>query len=256
MTQTDKAQAFSDLHVKGNPLVLYNIWDAGSAQAVAKAGAKAVATGSWSVAEAQGYRDGEAIPLDLLATIAARVAVSVDVPVSVDFEGGYGVEPEILAKNITRLIGTGIVGINFEDQQIGGEGLYDIHTHSARIKAIRAAADAAGIALFINARTDLFLKEPDRAKHSALIDETLERAAAYAQAGASGFFAPGLVDRVLTEQLCEVSTLPVNVMKIGGAAPLSELAELGVARISYGPGPYRQAMSALTQRYEKAMSED
>lgn len=256
MTQSDKARAFADLHVKGTPLVLYNIWDAGSAKAVADAGTKAIATGSWAIAETQGYRDGEAIPLDLVLTIVGQIVASVDLPVTVDFEGGYAQEPEPLAGNITQLIGTGAVGINFEDQRIGGEGLYLIETQCERIRAIRQAADAAELDLFINARTDLFLKQKDREQHGGLMEETLERAAAFAEAGASGFFAPGLVDPELIGQLCEASALPVNVMKIAGAAPLADLAGLGVARISYGSGPYRQTMAALAGQYSQAMEED
>ena len=256
MTQTDKARAFAELHVKGTPLVLYNIWDAGSAKVVADAGASAIATGSWSVAEAQGYRDGQSLPLDFLLQIAARIVASVDVPVSIDFEGGYAEDPAALAENVRRLIDTGAVGINFEDQHVGGEGLFDIATQCKRIEAIRAAAEAAGIDLFINARTDLFLKEKDREKHGTLIAETMERAGSYASAGASGFFAPALIDTSLTQQLCEASPLPVNVMKIAGAAPLAELATLGVARVSYGPGPFRQAVTTLAASYEKAIAQD
>src|SRR6185312_14384068 len=115
MSQIDKAVRFAELHTKGNPLVLYNVWDAGSANAVTEAGAPAVATSSWSVAEAQGYHDGEDIPLDLALQIITRIADTVDVPVSADFEGGYSDDHAMLAENVARLLDTGIVGINFED---------------------------------------------------------------------------------------------------------------------------------------------
>lgn len=246
MTQADKATLFQNLHLKGDPIVLYNIWDAGTARAVVKAGAKAVATGSASVAGAQGYPDGQDLPLELLLTIASRIAASVDVPFTVDFEGGYAVKPEGVAANVTKVIEAGAIGINFEDQIVGGKGLHDIATQCDRIRAIRRAADAAGIPLVINARTDLFLKERDTEKQGAFIAEAKERGAAYEEAGASCFFVPGLLDGGFIADMCETVSLPVNVMKIPGALPLKELAALGVARISYGPVPYFTAMATMT----------
>ncbi|MEM8622547.1 MAG: isocitrate lyase/phosphoenolpyruvate mutase family protein [Pseudomonadota bacterium] len=254
MKQAELAEAFATLHVPGDPLVLFNIWDAGSAQAVVKAGAKAVATGSWSVAGAHGYPDGESIPLDLLLRIAARITESVDVPLTVDFEGGYAVEAEPLAENIGSLIGAGAIGLNFEDQIVGGEGLHPIDLQVSRIKAIRAAADAKGVKLFINARTDLFLKERDPAAHAGLMDAAIERAAAYAEAGASGFFAPALVTPALIERLCHAASLPVNIMALPGAPDRAALASVGVARISHGPGPWRAMQSWLREAAAAAMA--
>ncbi len=249
MTQAQKAHDFAGLHVAGDPLVLYNIWDAGSAKAVADAGAKAVATGSWSVAAAQGYSDGQAIPLTMLLQIASRIAATVDIPVTIDFEGGYAEAPEDVAANVARLIGTGAIGINFEDQVVGGSGLHSTEFQCERIAAVRRASDAEGVPLFINARTDLFLKEKDRAKHPDLLAEAKARGAAYAASGASGFFVPGLVDRELIGAICAAATVPVNVMMMGGAPTVSELAAAGVGRVSHGPGPYIEAMSALGDRF-------
>ncbi len=246
MNQIEKARAFAALHVKGDPLVLYNAWDAGSAKAVAAAGAKAIATGSWSVSSANGYRDGEETPFDVHVAVATRIVASVDLPVTVDFEGGYGADPEMVAANAARLMTAGAVGVNFEDQVVGGEGLYDIAAQAARIGAIRRAAEKIGLPFFINTRTDLFLKT-DRATHGGLLNEAKERARAYARAGASGFFAPGLVDENLIAELCEVSPLPVNIMMMEGAPSPARLARLGVARVSYGPIPYARTMAALTE---------
>lgn len=251
MTQAEKARSFTDLHLPGDPLVLYNIWDAGGAKAIAGAGAKAVATGSWSVAAAQGYADGQAIPLDLVLTIVSRIVATVDLPVTLDFEGGYAVTAEEVATNVARVIQTGAVGINFEDQVVGGNGLYSAPDQADRIGAIRQTAEAADLPFFINARTDLFLKEKDRGKHEALVPEAKERAAAYAEAGASGFFVPGLVDPALIEAICKATSLPVNVMMLKGAPATKDLASLGVARISYGPGPYFEAIAALTERFQQ-----
>lgn len=245
MTQSETAQRFAALHVKGEPVVLYNIWDAGSAAVVAKAGAKAVATGSWSVAAAQSYKDGQALPLDLLEIVVGRIADSVDLPLSVDFEGAYAVEPEGVTRNVARIVAAGAVGINFEDQVVGGEGLYPIDTQAARVAAARKAGEEAGVPLFVNARTDLFLKEKDAARHGDLVAEALERGAAYRDAGASGFFVPGLSDLALLRQVCDGTGLPVNALKMAEAPTIAELAAQGVSRISHGPAPYWQAMKDL-----------
>lgn len=244
-TQKEKAELFTSLHVKGNPLILFNIWDAGSAKAVADAGAKAIATGSWSVAAANGYVDAQEIPLDAVIWNIERIAVSVDLPVTLDFEGGYAEDLETLKANVGRVIDAGSVGINFEDQIIGGEGLYSISEQSDRIRAIREAADERSVPFFINARTDLFLKNLPADDTEELVEQAVMRAEAYAEAGASGLFAPGLRDATLIRELCERSRLPVNIFVISGVPSNDEMAALGVARISYGPGPYRQMMTAL-----------
>lgn len=242
MDWTDKAAALRALHIKGKPLVLYNIWDAGTAKAIAKAGAQAIATGSWSVAAAQGFPDGEALPMQILLDIAARIVGSTDLPVSVDFEGGYAAAPDEVAGNVAQLVQTGAVGLNFEDQVVGGTGLYAIDDQVARLKAIRA-----GSAIVINARTDLFLKERDATRHDALISEVLERGHAYAEAGADSYFVPGVTDLDLIGRICEASSLPVNVMHSGPASEIPGLAAAGVARISHGPNPYRWAMEWLSR---------
>ena len=248
MNQSEKASLFTRLHVPGDPLVIYNIWDAGSAAAVAAAGAKALATGSWSVAGAQGYGDGQALPLSLLEQIVERIAASVDLPVSVDFEGAYAEAPAAAADNVGRLIDLGVVGINFEDQVVDGEStIYPIAQQQDRIRAIREKASSVLPDFFINARTDLFLHNPPD-RHAGLVDAAIERGLAYAEAGGSGFFVPGLVDPALIEQVCRAVALPVNIMMSGSAPEVAVLKGLGVGRISYGPGPWRLAMAELTKR--------
>lgn len=247
MNQTEKAKAFGALHQKGNPIVLYNIWDAGTAKAVADAGAKALATGSWSVAAAHGFADGEKLPMSVLVETAKSIIDVIDLPLSVDFEGAYSAEPQVAAANVARLVEIGAVGINFEDRVVAGEGLYPVESQAARIRAIRAMADGKDIPFFINARTDLFLAESDLAKHAGLVDEAIERGRAYATAGGNGFFVPGLIDPALIEQICAASPLPVNIMMRAGAPDVKTLARLGVGRISYGPGPYRSMIEKLKQ---------
>lgn len=246
-TSNDKARAFAALHRPGEPVVLYNVWDAGSARAVAEAGAAAIATGSASVAAAHGFLDAEALPIALALANAERVVQAVELPVTIDFEGAYGIEPAAVGSNIARLAGTGAVGCNLEDQVIGGEGLHSIEAQAARLCAARAAA---GPDFFINARTDIFLKTKAATHAPAAIEEALARARAYAEAGASGFFVPGLVDIDQLAQICAASPLPVNFMAFPGAPEAPAVAAAGVARISHGPFPYKLAMKALKEAAE------
>jgi|TARA_R100000049_G_C1953274_1_gene103203 2-methylisocitrate lyase-like PEP mutase family enzyme len=242
---------FVALHQPGTPLLLYNIWDAGSAQAVARAGARAIATGSMSVAGAHGYEDGEALPLeDLLATVR-EIVRAVDLPVTVDFEGGYARDPQALAQNARLLAETGALGCNFEDRIVAGDGLYPLDEQADRIAAVASSG------LFVNARTDLFLarlmagENPD---DPALVELAIERGARFAQAGAKGFFVPGLADADLIGEICREVTLPVNVMMREGVPPVAELAGLGVARVSWGPGPWRDAQARLEQVARAALA--
>ncbi len=248
MSQSDKARLFASLHRPGDPVILFNAWDAGSAKVIAEAGATAIATGSASVAGAHGFADAEALPLDLALANAARVAAVVDLPVTIDFEGGYAVDPDELGANIERLAATGAVGCNFEDQVVGGEGLHPIARQADRIRAARAGA---GPDFFLNARTDIFLKQRD-GHDRAMVDAAIERAAAYADAGASGFFAPGLADLDLLARLCERSPLPVNFMAFPGAPSAADVGAAGVARISHGPFPWKLAMQALKEAAQAA----
>ena len=242
MSQAEKAKEFAALHVKGNPVILYNAWDAGSAKAIADAGAKAIATSSWSVAAAQGYSDGEDLPIAIAEQIVARIASSVELPVSVDFEGGYSDDDHQLAANISKLLDLGVIGINFEDRIVKGKGLYEIDRQAKRIAAIRRAAEHKGIPLFINARTDVFFG------NGADVEEALQREKAYASAGASGFFIPGLTDADQIKRIASEATLPVNVMVMEGVPSNEKLATLGVARVSYGPIPYIEAMDELQKK--------
>ena len=248
MSELNKAKHFAALHVKGTPILLYNAWDVGSAKAIVDAGAKAIATSSWSVAAAQGFKDGEDLPLAFAEQIAGRIVATVDVPVSVDFEGGYSDDDRKLAANIVKLLDLGIVGINFEDRVVKGKGLYDIDRQAKRIAAIREAAEQKGNPLFINARTDVFLGNGND------VDEALERSQAYASAGASGFFVPGLTASDQIQRVVNESTLPVNVMVMEGVPSNDKLAQLGVARVSYGALPYIELMGALRREASKVFS--
>lgn len=239
---------FCELHRPGDPLILFNVWDAGSARIVADAGAQAIATGSWSVAAAQGYPDGEAMPLDAAIDNAARIAAAVDLPVTIDFEGGYARTPEGVGENAARLAMSDVIGCNIEDRLVGGDGLYPLRDQCERIEAMRQGV---GGTFFINARTDLFLKAPAE-EHRDHLRHAIERAHGYAEAGANGLFVPGLADRDLIARICEASPLPVNIMVWNGTPPLKELAMLGAARISHAGAPWRVAMRALWDAAKRA----
>lgn len=252
MAQIEKAKALKNLHIKGDPLILFNIWDAGSAKAMAEVGVKVIATGSWSVAASHGYDDGEKLSFKLVLENLKRIIASVTLPVTIDLEGGYGKNPDELQDAVRKIIKAGAVGINFEDQIIGGEGLYSIEEQCRRIKAVREAAEYASIPLFINARTDIFLKIGLTKHNDGHLVEAIDRASAYAASSANGFFVPGL-DAKHIEKMCSLSPLPINVMLNSGNPTTKQLAEWGVARISYGPHPYCQAMDAFKEAGRRAL---
>lgn len=242
-SQVERAILFKKFHVKGDPLILYNIWDAGSAKSVQDVGVKAIATSSWSVANAHGYEDGEKLPFELALSNLKRIIDIAHLPVTIDIEGGYGKTPSEVQKTVIKVIEAGAVGINFEDQILEGEGLYDIEYQCARIKAIREVAKQAEIPIFINARTDIFLKS-DRHNEKHL-EEAQCRALAYAKAGADGFFTPGLINTSYILRLVECSPIPINIMILPDHPHQKKLSTLGVARISYGPEPYCKVIDAL-----------
>jgi len=243
-----KFEVFAELHVPGRPVILYNVWDPGSAQAVERAGAKAIATGSHPVGDALGFGDGQKVPLDFVLDNARRIVGAVDLPVTVDFESAYSVDPKKGGANVARLKQTGAVGCNFEDQVIGGEGLHPLPLQCRRIEAIRKAV---GEDFFINARTDLFLKT--QAHDDALVSEVVERGKAFADAGASGFFVPRLADPRQVERVVKAVPLPLNLIAFPGAPPNRDWANAGVARISYGPFPHRRLMGQLEEWAREAL---
>ncbi len=252
--QSAKAAQFKALHVKGDPVVLFNIWDVGSAGAVAAAGAKALATGSAPVALANGFADGEQMPFEMALANVARIVNATDLPVSMDLEGGYGAAPDTIAANVTRALETGVVGFNFEDQIIGGEGLYPLDQQIGRVKAVVQGCENAGVAAFVNARTDIFLKAAPDTHSEDMLNDAIARATVFADAGADGFFAPGLRDADMIGRLCSEVDLPVNIIALPGAPDSKTLAGLGVARISYGPVPYKRMVSWLEQAAREALT--
>ena len=242
-------EIFAALHVPGDPVILYNIWDVGSALAVVAAGAKALATGSHPVADANGWPDGQKVPMEFAFANATRIVAAIEVPLTVDFESAYSADPEEGADNVARLKATGAVGCNFEDQVIGGEGLHPLDLQVKRIAAIRQAV---GSDFYVNARTDLFLKT--QTYDDALIGQVVERGKAFADAGASGFFVPRLSDPKQIERVVREVPLPLNVIAFPGAPDKKVWADAGVARISHGPFPHRALMAKLTEMASAAIN--
>ncbi|MEV0153216.1 isocitrate lyase/phosphoenolpyruvate mutase family protein [Micromonospora sp. NPDC050686] len=236
MTPTDRAAALRALHRPGEPLLLPNAWDAGSARAVARAGFPAVATSSGAVAESLGHADGEATPVAAMLDAVARVAAAVEVPVTADIERGYGLGPAELAE---RLLATGAVGCNIEDSDPRTGELVDVAEQAALIAALRSAA---GPDLVINARVDVFLRATG--DPGAGFDEAVHRARRYRSAGADCVYPIVLARPTLIRQFVEAVDAPVNVLARPGVPVPAELARLGVARVSYGSGVYEVARAA------------
>ncbi|MFJ4835066.1 isocitrate lyase/phosphoenolpyruvate mutase family protein [Streptomyces sp. NPDC088747] len=240
----ETADAFRALHVPGRPLVLPNVWDTASARIVEEAGAAAVATTSAGVAWELGSADGDTLGRARALGAVERIAAVVHVPVSADVESGYAEDAAGVADTIRAVLAAGAVGVNIEDAshaEGGGEPLRPIAEQAERIAAARAAADEAGVPLFVNARVDTFLRGVGKT------EETLERAGAFLAAGADGVFVPGVVDPATVRALAEGIEGPLNVMVGPGAPSVAELAALGVARISAGSG-IAQAAHAVVRR--------
>ena len=227
------AAALRALHVPGDPLVLPNAWDAATALVVQEAGFPAVATTSSGVAEALGFEDGEQTPVEEMLAAVARLARTVDVPVTADMEGGYGLPAAELAE---RLAATGAVGLNLEDTDHAHHpDLVPIAQHADRIAGVKAAAD-----LVLNARVDVHLRGGTTA-------EALERARAYHAAGADCVYPIGIADDATIAAFVETG-IPVNVLLRPGAPPIARLAELGVARVSLGHFLHAEMLDALRAR--------
>ncbi len=239
MNQTERAALFHQLHQGPEVLILPNAWDVASAAAVAEAGAKAVATSSAAVAWAHGYADGDILPVETTCALAAAITRRVDLPLSVDFEGGFTDDLDQLDHNITDLIAAGAVGINFED---GGR---DPQLHAAKIACARQATEKAGVNLFINARTDVYLRK--LAEGDAAEAEAIRRGKLYVAAGASGVFVTGAADAGLIGRLAAAIPAPLNILAWPGAPDAAALAAAGARRLSAGTGTFNAAYAALTR---------
>jgi 2-methylisocitrate lyase-like PEP mutase family enzyme len=235
MKNPDLATRFAELHRGPELLVLANAWDAGSARLFESIGARAIATTSAGVAWAHGYPDGDALPTALAIATTAAIARAVRVPLTVDIEGGYSDDPRAVGRLIAEVIDAGAVGVNLED----GSGAPELL--SAKIAEARRVADELGVALYINARTDVYLRE--LVPEADRVAETCSRAAHYRRAGASGIFVPKVIAPAEIRAIVQAAELPVNVIAWSGLPSLSELAALGVRRLSAGSSIAQAALA-------------
>lgn len=245
----DQARVLTSLHVRGDPIVLPNAWDASSAWVIARAGAKAIATSSAACAWSIGRADGNVMSRGEALGQIRRIASAVDVPVTADVETGYGDDAD-LAESIREVVDAGAVGVNLEDS--GADPLYPIDVAARRIATARQAADEIGVPVHINARVDVFFAQVGEPGDRLRL--TRQRAAAYIAAGASSIFVPGVRDLETIRALAAGIDAPINILAGAGAASVSELAAAGVGRISVGSSLNLTMLQILSETTEKLLS--
>lgn len=243
-TQQHRAAAFRALHSGKQILLLPNAWDVASARIIEDAGFGAVATTSAGVAFSLGYPDGQNIPREEMLAAVARIARAVKVPVTADVESGFGSTPEDAARTARAVIDAGAVGMNLEDAtHTSGQPLVELPLQLDKIRAVREAAASQKVPLALNARTDVYLLQvgdPDKR-----YDESLRRLRAFRDAGADCVFLPGLRDAATIARMVADLQCPLNILAGPGSPTVSELREIGVARVSLGSGPVRAALGVL-----------
>jgi len=237
-----KAETLRRLHIEGPMLVLPNAWDAGSASIFVEAGFTALATTSAGIAYSLGYPDGERISRDEMLAAVARITRRIAVPITADLEAGYGEAPQAVAETVRRAIDAGAVGMNLEDR-MEGKHLIDFTLSVERVRAARAAAEAAGIPFVLNARTDAF--EAPEIPRERRLAEAVRRGNAYRGAGATSVFVPFVGDHGTIEQLIQQIRGPVNILGTPNGPTLKELATLGVRRVTFGSAPMRATLGLL-----------
>jgi 2-methylisocitrate lyase-like PEP mutase family enzyme len=241
-----------DLHRPGDPVVLPNAWDPPSARRLAATGAAALATTSVAVAEALGYEDGERTPPEeMLAAVGRIVAAAGDLPVTADLEAGYGLTPDDL---VGGLLEAGAVGLNQEDTDHSTGRLADPDRHAERLAAIKEAGRAAGVDVVLNARVDSFLRAAPDADPEEVLDDAVARGRRYAEAGADCIYPFAARGRAAIRRLVEDTGVPVNIVAVPNGLSRSELAGLGVARISFGGGLAQRAVESAAAEVEEYLS--
>ncbi len=248
--QREKAEHFRELHNGAHILVVPNAWDAASAKIFERAGFGAVATTSAGIAASYGYPDGEHISRGEMLQAVGRIAGNVALPVSADVEAGYGTTPDQVAETARLVLEVGAIGLNLEDGSSNkAHPLADLSLQVEKIQAIRQAAEAFGVPLVINARTDVYerLDKNDR----TLLDHAIQRGNAYREAGADCVFVIDVSDRKIIGELVRGIHAPINILAGSGSPSVAELEELGVARVSFGSIPMRATMSLVEQIAEE-----
>jgi 2-methylisocitrate lyase-like PEP mutase family enzyme len=247
----ERARALRELHRPGDPIVLPNAWDPPSARRLAATGAAALATTSVGVAEALGYEDGERTPAGEMLAAVGRIAAAVEVPVTADLEAGYGLSPDEL---VAGLLEAGAVGLNQEDTDHATGQLADPDANAERLAAIKEAGRSAGVDVVLNARVDSFLRAAPDADPAAVLDDAVARGRRYAEAGADCVYPFAARGRAAIRRLVTEVGAPVNIVGVPGGLGRSQLASLGVARISFGGGLAQRALDAAAAEVEEFMS--
>lgn len=246
-TPWQKAVTFTRLHIPGDPIILPNAWDPVSARVVEEAGAPAIATSSAAISWTHGRPDGNNLNRYEVIQAVARIVQATDLPVSADVETGYGDEETDLAVTLRGLLDAGAIGINLEDSGTGDPAgpLWPLATAARRVQVARAVATERGIPMYVNARVDTYIAQAGEGE--GRLAETLRRAAAYLEAGASGIFVPHVRDLPTIERLVQGIDGPVNVLLGPGSPTVAELAGVGVARVSTGSSLAAAVLGFLRQ---------
>lgn len=253
--QQTMATQFRALHHQEQMLVLPNIWDPLGAALLEDLGYPAIATASASVAFTNGYNDGENIPFEDVLDRLTKIVNKVKIPVTADIESGYASNETELERNITKLINTGIAGINLEDFDQKRNALFSIEEQCQRIKAVRTISDSMDIPLVINARTDVHLRG-NFTRDEEKLEETMKRGQAYFEVGADCIFPIAMKSKSHLKRLIETLQSPVNVLALPGIPTLIELKEIGVTRLSLGPGFLKIAIKAMRELAVKLKNYD
>lgn len=251
--QPGKGRVLYDLHHNGKLLILPNIWESLGAAMLEDIGYPAIATASGATAFSNGYHDGEKLPFTDLLNILQRIVRSVNVPVTADVENGYAANNITLAENIRKLVGIGIAGINFEDSHHYEQKLIPIDEQCEKIFLVKKISAEMGMPLFLNARTDIYTKSKDLSDEEKL-SQALLRGKAYKEAGADGLYPIFLKDKDAISTLIKEVDLPVNILLLPGIPDFNGLKEIGVARLSLGPGVLKIAVNAMKQVAQKLLN--
>lgn len=242
-----KAKTFRNLHFGESLLILPNIWDPLGAAMLEELGYPAIATASASIAYTHGLPDGENIRFSELISLLTKITLSVNIPVTADIESGYANNREELQENIALVIKAGVVGINIEDYDLISRKLFPVDVHCKRLRIVRKTAEAMGVSLFINARTDVYVRGTEWKTDEEKWEETVKRGKAYLEAGADGFYPITLSDKSDITRLVAEIPGPVNILAHQGIPDIKTLREIGVARLSLGPGFLKKAILAMKQ---------
>lgn len=240
--QKAKAQTFLSLHTNGELLILPNMWNPIGARVLEHQGYPAVATASASIAESLGYEDGERIRLETMLEVLFRISRSVSVPVTADIEAGYADTVEVLKENILRVMETGVVGINLEDSLVEGGPLRSEAEQCERIAAVREVASRHDLHLVVNARVDSFLSDSFNSREER-IEEAIQRAQSYVEAGADCIYPIGPGDLETLTQLRKRISASINIFASPKAISLKDMHQLGINRVSFGPQVFRSCLS-------------